>query len=61
MRGPQVEAIQRALLEQGVHPGPIDGVYGPATADAVAAFQLREGVVVDGVVGPETRKRLGLG
>lgn len=61
MRGPQVEAIQRALLEQGVHPGPVDGVYGPATADAVAAFQLREGLVVDGVVGPETRKRLGLG
>jgi peptidoglycan hydrolase-like protein with peptidoglycan-binding domain len=33
---------------------PVDGIYGPMTADAVAAFQAHCGLWVDGVVGPET-------
>lgn len=59
-RGKKVEAIQAALAAKGVNPGPVDGVFGPATADAVAAFQAMEGIVVDGAVGPQTRQRLGL-
>lgn len=59
-RGPKVTAIQNALVAAGVNPGPVDGVFGNATAFAVAAFQAREGIVVDGVVGPETQKALGL-
>jgi N-acetylmuramoyl-L-alanine amidase len=60
MRGGKVRKIQDALLTKGVNPGALDGVYGPSTAAAVAAFQAQEGLVVDGVVGPETRKELGL-
>lgn len=59
-RGPHVEAVQRALLAAGVNPGPVDAVYGNATAVAVAAFQAQSGIVVDGIVGSETLKALGL-
>lgn len=53
-----VRAIQRTLMDLGIDPGPIDGVYGNNTAAAVAAFQALEGVVVDGQVGKFTAKRL---
>ncbi|MBZ6379806.1 hypothetical protein B5C34_14600 [Pacificimonas flava] len=49
-----VKAIQAALQEAGVDPGPIDGIYGPNTASAVGAFQAQKGLLVDGEVGPET-------
>jgi peptidoglycan hydrolase-like protein with peptidoglycan-binding domain len=32
----------------------IDGVFGPATLAATNAFQLKHGLVKDGVVGPLT-------
>lgn len=35
-KGRDVEAIQEALTSAGFDPGPIDGVYGPETANAVA-------------------------
>ncbi|MDR0786432.1 MAG: peptidoglycan-binding protein [Gemmatimonadota bacterium] len=60
IQGDKVIAVQKALITKGVNPGPVDGVYGPSTAAAVAAFQAQEGIVVDGVVGPETWKHLGL-
>ena len=58
LRGPKIIALQNALLAKGVNPGPIDGVFGPSTAAAVAALQAQEGIVVDGMVGPQTRKYL---
>lgn len=60
MRGAAVIKVQNALKAAGVDPGPIDGVFGQATATAVAAFQAMCGIVVDGVVGPETRTELGI-
>lgn len=60
MRANVVKAIQRALKTAGVDPGPIDGDYGHNTAAAVAAFQAIKGLVVDGQVGPQTAKRLGI-
>lgn len=59
-RGPKIVEIQKALLKAGVNPGPIDGIYGNATAFAVSAFQAQTGILVDGVVGSETRKALNL-
>jgi N-acetylmuramoyl-L-alanine amidase len=55
-----VRDIQQALLDAGIHPGPIDGIYGAITAAAVAAFQQIKGLVVDGEVGPQTAKELGI-
>ena len=49
-----VVPVQRAL---GV---PADGLYGPVTRQAVRAFQKRKGLVVDGVVGPQTLGALGI-
>ena len=50
--------IQTMLGAVGHSPGPIDGVMGAQSTDAVKAFQSEKGLAVDGVVGPETRKAL---
>jgi pyruvate ferredoxin oxidoreductase gamma subunit len=54
----QVRALQRRLVRVGEHPGPIDGRFGPLTEAAVRSFQLREGLAVDGIVGPRTEVAL---
>jgi len=53
-RGSTIAQVQRAL---GI---PADGVYGSATRRAVIAFQSSHGLIVDGVVGPQTLGALGL-
>lgn len=63
--GPDMDAkvvrdIQQALLAAGFDPGPIDGIYGAKTAAAVGAFQQVEGLVVDGEVGQQTSRALGV-
>jgi hypothetical protein len=45
--------VQQRLTELGYRPGPVDGRYGSATASAVMAYQKHEGLLRDGVVGPE--------
>ena len=54
-----VAALQVALRAHGLYDGPVDGVAGPGTAEAVRKLQLRKKLTVDGVVGPRTRKALG--
>ncbi len=56
---PQLAGAQVALRAEGLYRGPIDGIRGPQTKRAVRAFQRREGIAVDGVVGPQTRSRFG--
>jgi peptidoglycan hydrolase-like protein with peptidoglycan-binding domain len=60
MRGETVRKIQVALKAAGVDPGTIDGIFGPKTEAAVLGFQLEEGLVPDGEVGPETAGKLGI-
>lgn len=52
--GPEVEMLQRILFSIGYNPGPIDGIFGPLTRSAVVRFQLDNGLVPDGIVGPNT-------
>jgi hypothetical protein len=55
-RGPAVEDIQRRLLALGYDLGRtgVDGVFLGATTQAVREFQVRYGLVEDGVVGDRT-------
>jgi LysM repeat protein len=55
----RVAALQVALRAHGLQPGPIDGVPGPRTRDALVRFQRARGLVPDGVLGPATRRALG--
>ena len=52
MRGPYVTWVQERVGAQA------DGVYGPATADAVADYQANHGLTADGIVGPMTHSTL---
>lgn len=43
-----------ALYDDEIPPITIDGSYGPATENAVRAFQKMQGLTVDGIIGPAT-------
>ena len=53
-----VKEIQSLLKRKGFYHGKIDGIFGPKTCEAVKTFQRRNGLKVDGVVGPNTLKKL---
>jgi N-acetylmuramoyl-L-alanine amidase len=55
-----IEAIQEKLRSAEFDPGPTNGEFGDLTADAVLAFQMQNNLMVDGEVGPETAKALGV-
>ncbi|MBZ9937664.1 TIGR02594 family protein [Mesorhizobium sp. BR1-1-16] len=46
--------IQVALASLGFRPGPLDDIWGRQTAAAVRAFQAKNGLDPDGVIGPMT-------
>jgi peptidoglycan hydrolase-like protein with peptidoglycan-binding domain len=49
-----VVALQLALNAKDNAGLTVDGRYGPATTDAVEAFQKQHGLTVDGLAGPPT-------
>ncbi len=51
----EVLELQKFLNANGYESGPEDGKFGPLTEGAVIRFQLANGLVGDGVVGPLTR------
>ncbi|MEM7715693.1 MAG: peptidoglycan-binding protein [Cyanobacteria bacterium P01_A01_bin.68] len=53
MRGSQVVKLQEKLSNLGLLKG-VDGDFGPVTTEAVKAFQKRNGLEADGVVGGAT-------
>jgi hypothetical protein len=57
--GNDVRAVQKALAAAGMT-APQSGVYDGGTAAAVAQFQKKSGLNVDGVVNAATRQKLGV-
>jgi LysM repeat protein len=55
----QVAGLQVALYRYGKYKGPIDGISGPQTKQAIRDFQASAGLAPDGVAGKQTRKALG--
>ncbi len=59
-QGNEVKEVQRRLREWGYYSGAVDGIYGSGTAEAVRAFQKKNGLTADGVVGKATYAALGM-
>lgn len=58
--GEDVRTAQDKLLRWGYYDGSVDGIFGARTYRAVRRFQERNGLGVDGVIGPTTAKALGM-
>jgi len=56
--GDGVRKLQQALKNKGYYAGSVDGSYGNGTTAAVAGFQQRNNLNVDGVAGPATQRLL---
>ena len=56
--GYAVSVLQTALKSLGYFQDEVDGYYGAYTKSAVAVFQKTNGIVMDGVAGPETLSKL---
>ncbi len=57
--GGAVEALQQRLLDLGVQVrGGVDGIFGPATANSLKAFQTQRGLNADGIVDAATAQAL---
>ena len=52
--------VQRRLARRGYYHGPIDGIVGPGTRSAIAAFQADNGQEANGVMTHEVVTTLGL-
>lgn len=59
-KGSEVKEVQRRLKNWGYYKGSVDGVFGAGTKSAVIAFQKKNGLKADGVVGKATYKALGM-
>ena len=57
-RGQEVQDLQSRLYTLGYYTGEFDGQFGPATKEAVMAFQKANDLDADGMVGVETRDLL---
>ncbi len=58
LRGDDVLDLQRTLNELGFDSGPVDGIFGEVTENALLEFQRNAGVNLDGIVGEATLAQL---
>ena len=59
--GYNLRQVQKALKNQGQDPGPIDGIMGPRTEQALRRFQETNGLEQTGVVDEATKQKLANG
>ncbi|MEA4815381.1 MAG: spore cortex-lytic enzyme [Lachnospiraceae bacterium] len=58
--GSNVLIIQERLKNLAYYTGPVDGVFGGGTENAVKKFQMTHGLTPDGIVGTQTLMALGI-
>ena len=56
-----VADVQSALQEQGYYHGEVDGLLGPLTREALAAYQSAQGLYATATIDQPTLESLGLG
>lgn len=56
----QIRTVQTKLKRWGYYTGNVDGIFGSKTIAAVKYFQRKNGLAVDGIVGPKTAAALGM-
>ena len=59
-KGGEVKEVQRRLKQWGYYSGAVDGIFGAGTKKAVIAFQKKNGLTADGIVGKATYQALGM-
>ena len=59
-KGGEVKEVQRRLKQWGYYSGEPDGIFGAGTKEAVIAFQKKNGLTADGIVGAGTYRALGM-
>lgn len=59
-QGPSVRRLQNLLLNRGINPGPVDGIFGFKTETAVRTFQTQSGLPVTGIATTATWTALGV-
>ena len=59
-RSEEVRSIQQALKKKGYFNSKVDGIFGTITLNAVKRFQKDNKLKVDGIVGKQTLKALGI-
>jgi len=57
-KGALVHGLQESLFTLGYHPGPIDGIFGSMTENALEKFQKSRKISVDGICGSSTSAEL---
>ncbi|MCU7667644.1 C40 family peptidase [Bacillus thuringiensis] len=58
-RGNDVIKVQKDLKDLNIYTtSGVDGIYGPISKKAIIKFQQNEGILVDGIVGPQTKQHL---
>src|SRR6266853_4263499 len=55
-----VQAVQTELTQLGYYNGPVDGIFGPTTRDAVTKYQIDKQLDVTGSLSPDTLQSLGV-
>lgn len=59
-RGDSVKTVQQKLIRWGYLKGSADGIFGAKTKAAVVAFQKKNGLTADGIIGARTAQALGI-
>lgn len=59
-RGDLVKTVQQKLIKWGYLKGSADGIFGAKTKAAVIAFQKKNGLTADGIIGTRTAQALGI-